>query len=445
MKKIIGIITLMAFTLGQSNHATMTMYKDGFALIKQPVAWNMQPGESNISWDILPSGLIKDSPFLTLDNATVNMQRLNRDVFHFADRLYDFLGQTVDIKLINDKAMTGTLVEVTSNTITIQRRRSVISFNRNRIDYINAPGSLENVMYKPSLTWNISPKKKLGPVRGSLINLSKGFDWNAIYRLILDESGNGGEFLAEAYINNNSNLDFENVSLQLVEGNLKQNGHMNVPPLMMKTIDSSQENAEPQEDQLGDYHIYQLGGKIGLMGEESITTRLYASKRVSFEKTYLFENDERSQREEPLAIEYQIANIQNNNLGVPLPQGKIQLYQTGNQGNVEFVGEDEIRQVPKGATATIVSGRAFDVMGKRTVLNYDRQRKSEEGTISIEVKNTLASEIKIRMIEHIYGDWVVRDASANYRKKDASTIHFPLTIPANGSQTVTYTYRKEWN
>ncbi len=445
MKKIIGIITLMAFTLGQSNHATMTMYKDGFALIKQPVAWNMQPGESNISWDILPSGLIKDSPFLTLDNATVNMQRLNRDVFHFADRLYDFLGQTVDIKLINDKAMTGTLVEVTSNTITIQRRRSVISFNRNRIDYINAPGSLENVMYKPSLTWNISPNKKLGPVRGSLIYLSKGFDWNAIYRLILDESGNGAEFLAEAYINNNSNLDFENVSLQLVEGNLKQNGHMNVPPLMMKTIDSSQENAEPQEDQLGDYHIYQLGGKIGLMGEESITTRLYASKRVFFEKTYLFENDERSQREEPLAIEYQIANIQNNNLGVPLPQGKIQLYQTGNQGNIEFVGEDEIRQVPKGATATIVSGRAFDVMGKRTVLNYDRQRKSEEGTISIEVKNTLASEIKIRMIEHIYGDWVVRDASANYRKKDASTIHFPLTIPANGSQTVTYTYRKEWN
>ena len=110
-------------------------------------------------------------------------------------------------------------------------------------------------MYKPSLTWNISPNKKLGPVRGNLIYLSKGFDWNAIYRLILDESGNGAEFLAEAYIKNNSNLDFENVSLQLVEGNLKQNGHMNVPPLMMKTIDPSQENAEPQEDQLGDYHI----------------------------------------------------------------------------------------------------------------------------------------------------------------------------------------------
>ena len=85
------------------------------------------------------------------------------------------------------------------------------------------------------------------------------------------------------------------------------------------------------------------------------------------------------------------------------------------------------------------------MVGKRTVLNYDRQQKSEEGSISIEVTNTLNTEIKVRLIEHIFGDWVIRDASANYRKKDASTIHIPLTITANGSQTVTYTYRKEWN
>jgi hypothetical protein len=64
----------------------------------------------------------------------------------------------------------------------------------------------------------------MGPARGSLIYLSNGFDWDAIYRLILDESGDGAEFIAEAYIKNNSNLDFSNLTLQLVEGNLKQNG-----------------------------------------------------------------------------------------------------------------------------------------------------------------------------------------------------------------------------
>ena len=370
------------------------------------------------------------------------MQRLNQDVFSFSDRLFDFLGQTIDVELINGKSMSGTLIEVNDKTITLQRRRSVISFNRERIDYINASGLMENIVYKPSLTWNVSYENKRNIIEGDLIYLSKGFDWDAIYRLILDESGNEADFLAEAYIINKSNLNFNNVSLQLVEGKLKKNGYSNIPPIMMRT--APEQNNGFSEDQLGDYHIYQLNESINLLARESITTRLYPSKTISFEKTYLFENDERRQKEEPLAIEYQIANTNENNLGVPLPKGKIQLFQTSKNGTIEFVGEDEILQVPKGETATIISGRAFDVIGKRVVLNYNRQKKSEETSISIIVTNILPQKIKVRLIEHIFGDWVIRDASANYRKEDASTIHFPITIPANGSQTVTYTYRKEW-
>ena len=442
MRIIIITISLLYSLTGQSNNAIITMYKDEIALIKQPVSWTLESDQNTITWDLLPVGIIKDSPFLSLDNARVKLQRLNQDVFRFSDRLFDFLGQTIDVELINGKSMSGKLIEVNDKTITLQRRRSVISFNRERIDYINASGLMENIVYKPSLTWNVSYENRRNRIEGDLIYLSKGFDWDAIYRLILDESGNEANFLAEAYIINNSNLNFNNISLQLVEGKLKKNGYSNVPPIMMRA--APQQDTGFSEDQLGDYHIYLLNESINLLARESITTRLYPSKTISFEKTYLFENDERRQKEEPLAIEYQIANTNENNLGVPLPKGKIQLFQTSKNGTIEFVGEDEILQVPKGETATIISGRAFDVIGKRVVLNYDRQKKSEETSISIIVTNILPQKIKVRLIEHIFGDWVIRDASANYRKEDASTIHFPITIPANGSQTVTYTYRKEW-
>jgi len=442
MRIIIITISLLYSLTGQSNNAIITMYKDEIALIKQPVSWTLESDQNTISWDLLPVGIIKDSPFLSLDNARVKLQRLNQDVFRFSDRLFDFLGQTIDVELINGKSMSGKLIEVNDKTITLQRRRSVISFNRERIDYINASGLMENIVYKPSLTWNVSYENRRNRIEGDLIYLSKGFDWDAIYRLILDESGNEANFLAEAYIINNSNLNFNNISLQLVEGKLKKNGYSNVPPIMMRA--APQQDPGFNEDQLGDYHIYQLNESINLLARESITTRLYPSKTISFEKTYLFENDERRQKEEPLAIEYQIANTNENNLGVPLPKGKIQLFQTSKNGTIEFVGEDEILQVPKGETATIISGRAFDVIGKRVVLNYNRQKKSEETSISIIVTNILPQKIKVRLIEHIFGDWVIRDASENYRKEDASTIHFPITIPANGTQTVTYTYRKEW-
>lgn len=444
-KQIIGLFTLFTLLSAQSNRATMTMYKDGFALVKQPVIWTLELGENTISWDLLPSEMIKDSPFLTLDNAEIKMQRLNQDVFQFSKHIHNYLGETIDVELTNGSSLTGTLVEVNNSTITITRRRSIISFKKDRIDYITLPGKLENVMFKPSLVWTIDPEKRLGPVKGDLTYLSRGFDWDAIYRLILDESGAKAELLAEAYVKNNSNLDFKNLSLQLVEGKMNQNGHINTPSTLGRSLAIEDDKNAPQGELLGDYHIYTLKGKLSLMGGESITARLYPPKKVSFQKTYLFENDEQSQTDEPLGIEYRVANTESNSLGVPLPQGKIQLYQMRQGGSIEYVGEDKIRQVPKGATATIISGKAFDVMGKRTILNYDRQRKSEEGSIRIEVINTLNTSIKVRIIEHIYGDWVVRDASSNYLKKDASTIHFPLTIAGNASQTVTYTYRKEWN
>ena len=442
MKKSLGIFITTALLSAQSNSATMTMYKDGFALIKQPVSWNIELGQDTVSWNLLPKGLIQDSPFLSLQNATVNMQRLNKDIFYFSKYLNNYLGKNIEVELINGTSFSGTLVEMSNDNITITRKRSTTSFNKDRVDYITVPGQLNNVIFKPSLTWVISPDNRLGSVRGNLIYLSSGFDWDATYRLIFNGSNNAAEFLADAYIKNNSNLDFKNLSIQLVEGTLKQNGNVRTPSIMKRAIAESV--SEPKEESLGDYHIYTLGSKIDLKGEESITTRLYSSREVSFEKTYLFENDEKSKKEEPLLIEYEIANTRENNLGVPLPKGKIQLYQSTASGNIEYVGEDKIRQVPKGAKATIVSGRAFNVVGKRKILNYDRQRKSEEGSISIQVSNTLSEEVNVRLIEHIYGDWVVRDASANYRKKDASTIYFPIVIPANRSETVTYTYRKEW-
>ena len=53
------------------------------------------------------------------------------------------------------------------------------------------------------------------------------------------------------------------------------------------------------------------------------------------------------------------------------------------------------------------------------------------------------NQINVRLVEEIRGDWVIRKASSNYQKKDATTIQFSISVPANRSKTVTYTYRKE--
>ena len=73
------ILLMCTFLAGQSNQAIMTLYKDSFALIKQPVNWEEVPsGTSTIEYDHFPAGLFTESPFLNLyDNVVIHFQRLN--------------------------------------------------------------------------------------------------------------------------------------------------------------------------------------------------------------------------------------------------------------------------------------------------------------------------------------------------------------------------------
>ena len=77
-------------------------------------------------------------------------------------------------------------------------------------------------------------------------------------------------------------------------------------------------------------------------------------------------------------------------------------------------------------------------------MNYDRQRKSEDASIEIKITNTKENDVNVKLIEKISGEWVIRDESNMYMKEDASTIYFPVTVPAESEMFVTYTYRKEW-
>jgi len=452
VKNILLTLLVLSQVYGQSVKASLTIYKDGFGLVKQPVTWNVKEGSSTIQYDRLANGMFADSPFLDLENTEVRTQRLNQDVFSSSNLFQKKLGQKIELKLTGEKTITGTLLEYNASQITIQTKSDIKSYFRNNIDYIsvkNMEGQSQQL--RPFLSWNIFAKNS-GMTKGTLIYLSSGFDWNAKYRMIMIDESNKATLIPEAFIKNNSDLSFSKLSLQLVEGNLNRVHHEQVAKSLQRSgammayaeADMGYAAPVPQRDNLGDYYIYTIPNKLDIGGKESITVRLYDAREISFNKTYLFENYEQAQREEPLTVELKIDNTEENNLNLPLPQGTIELYQTMKNGKLEFLGEDRLKQIPKGAYAKLIAGRAFDVVGKRRVINYDRQRKSEEASIELKITNTKDQDANVKIIEKISGEWVIRDESTMYMKEDASTIYFPITVPANDEILVTYTYRKEW-
>ena len=447
MKNILSILLFNFIILAESEDATLTVYKDGTAMIKQPVAWSIPSGYSYVTWSALPTGIYRDTPFLNIDGVDVLSQRFNDNIFTGTDFFKSLRGQEIQVKPKDGKLVKGTLLEISTASVTVSNQSGIISFNRNELEYLgNKTNELSLPTFNPYLSWDL--KSKLDKIiKGELVYRTKNFSWNTVYRLkVLNEEK--GELIAEAVISNSSDMSFNNASLKLVEGTLNKYKEKrprpertNRPMAMAKQNDGL---STMDKDELGDYHIYSLNEKHDLGAKENITVRMYGPLDVGYSKKYVFENTERRQKEEPLEVQLTMENTESNGLGISLPGGKIEMNSFNKTIGLEYIGADNMGQVPKGQSTTLTSGRAFDVIGNRKVLNYDRQRKSEEAVIEIKVTNARNEDIDVLLIEHINGDWIIKDESINYQKKDASTVHFPLSLNASETKSVYYTYRKEW-
>ncbi|MDB9853975.1 hypothetical protein OAC91_01925 [Candidatus Marinimicrobia bacterium] len=446
MKKILLLVLFFNYLVSQSEDATLTIYKDGTALIKQPVGWSVPLGLSYITWNSLPNGIDRDTPFLNIRGVDILSQRFNNNIFKGNDFFNGLRGQLVQVKPKSSKLIKGTLLEISSNSITLDHSSGIISFNRSEIEFLGS--KIENTdspIFTPFLSWDLK-SKSAQDVEGELVYKSNNFTWTTVYRLIM-QNEEKGELIAEAVISNASDMSFETAKIQLVEGNLnKVKIKAPTPERMSRTfaVSKSEVPSLMSSDALGDYYIYSLNNEHDLGAKENITIRMYGPLDIGYTKKYVFENSERRQKEEPLEVQLSMNNTESNGLGISLPGGKVEMYSFKQGRGLEYIGADNMGQVPKGQSTTLTSGRAFDVIGNRKVLNYDRQRKSEEAVIEIRVTNARNEDVDVLLIEHINGDWVIKDESLNYQKKDASTIQFPLTLNAGETQSVYYTYRKEW-
>ena len=67
-------------------------------------------------------------------------------------------------------------------------------------------------------------------------------------------------------------------------------------------------------------------------------------------------------------------------------------------------------------------------------------------SFEIHVRNHKKEAVNVRVVEHLYRwtNWKLTAQSHEWRKKDAQTIEFPVTIAPNGEQVVTYTVHYSW-
>ena len=134
-------------------------------------------------------------------------------------------------------------------------------------------------------------------------------------------------------------------------------------------------------------------------------------------------------------------------LGIPLPAGRVRVSQTDEaDGSLEFIGEDTIDHTPRNETVTITMGNAFDVVGERRQVSFQRGRDWMTETIEVKVRNQKEVPVEVRIREHLYR-WTnadITDISHEPDMLDARTMMVPVTIGPEGEAVVTYTVRYSW-
>ena len=133
----------------------------------------------------------------------------------------------VEIKISGGKAYEGVLLEYNNVRVTLQVKSEVFSIPRDKIELISIEDKIENPQFKPTLIWKINLDKPMR-IQGELIYLSAGFDWNAVYRLVMNDEDNQANLIPEAIISNRSNVTFGDLTLQLVEGELHRSGQKKI-------------------------------------------------------------------------------------------------------------------------------------------------------------------------------------------------------------------------
>ncbi len=143
-----------------------------------------------------------------------------------------------------------------------------------------------------------------------------------------------------------------------------------------------------------------------------------------------------------IPVSYEIVNDSESGLGeFALWGGKARIFQDDGHESTIFLGEDVTALVPVGEKMELYIGDSRDIVVTQRKM-YERQINKRynkrnqlvlydtDEQITAKIENFKDSPAVLTMIQHIPGQWEMKECNMEYEKKDASTLEFEIKLPA---------------
>jgi len=444
----------------------------GFGLVRETRMMEMPMGVGQLSFtDVAAS----------MDPTTVSFNDLTEPTTVVLDQRFEFdlvsseklLERYIDRPIVamvdmqgGPLTMKGTLLAARGGVLVMQREGGVdmVPQSTSAITLGELPGGLRT---RPTLLWNVnSPKAGRHQVRMGY--QTDGLTWRSDYNITLNSANTKADLSAWVTLLNVCGRSFDKANLKLIAGDVQriQPNMQRFPrTAMMAKGMMADEAAGFQEKSFGEFHLYTLPRPIDLPHNASEQISLFPSvAAIPVEKLLVYEGatmgwngggqpiDVREFGQvgsTKVDIYLRLTNDKTSNLGMPLPAGKMRVFQRDEaDGSLEFIGEDVISHTPRDEKVLIRLGSAFDVIGERTQTDFkvDRARRQINESFKIEIRNRKDTPVTVLVREPLYrwSHWQISANSLPFEKINASTAQFTMDAAPNAVQTLTYTVQYTW-
>lgn len=439
---------------------SMTVYNGGFAVVREVRPVTLASGRSVVRFEGVPARIDPTSLSITSLTApgsvSVREQNYQNNLIGTQSVLDAAVGQRVRLtRTLGDRAVTETGVLISQ-----PNQGRIVRLDDGRV-LVNPEGTIEleslppTLRSRPSLLWRLNAARG-GEHRLQASYMTEGVGWKADYVAVVNEAETAIDLTGWVTLTNTSGAAYRNADLQLLAGDVRRVQERPQQQRMYEMAMAADAAGRPafEEESFFEYHLYTLDGQTTLAENETKQMELLSASEAGVSRRLVFDGSGtyfpfyRRQRpgsvgtEMNAAVVLELANTEANSMGMPLPAGKVRVYKADRRGNLQFLGEDLIDHTPRGEQVDLYIGDAFDVVGTRTQVADRRISNTvREITVEVEVRNRKETAAEIDVVERLYGQLEITNASHEAERLDATTIQFPVTVPAGQTETVRYTAR----
>ena len=442
-KSMVGAVLAILVPMTSAAEVSVTVYNRDLAVVRQTERIRVERGIQTTSFTGVADRIDPTSVKLGDGGGVLSVleQNYRYDLVSPEKVLRRYLDRDIRLILEKGELATGTLQSVGGDVVLKNADGGISIVRMDAIERYELPELPDGLITRPTLVWTVDAARA-GDVDAEITYMTGGFSWHAEYTAVVARDERSMEVSAWVSVENESGATFEDASLKLVAGEVHRapTSQQEVfAPRMVKAAMMEDAGAGFEERGLFEYHLYDLGRSTTLANAEIKQISLFDPTDVRAEKRFVFD-----WRKDPdtVTVSMVFTNGERDGMGMPLPAGTVRVFTRDTDGNLEFVGEDAIDHTPKNEEVILTLGGAFDLTAERRIAENRRiSQRVHEQVIEMELHNRKDEQVTVTAVDHLWGDWEVRDNTHDYEKKNAMTIEIPVTIPADGEVTVTYTVR----